>query len=396
MSRPTSTAGLRVGLVCPYSWSIKGGVNAHVAGFAAALRARGLSVEVLAPGEPPLEDAIWLGPTLSVRNNGSVGHIAVGPATIRRTARAVRRRKYDLLHIHEPFCPSVGIAALANAEVPVVATFHRYSDGPGFYRGPLQRLARWGGGHLSARIAVSPAAREFMMRAAPGEYHVIPNGVDIEDLRPTTVDRGGSRILFVGRPEPRKGLPVLLAALRHMPPEVSIDLVGTGPDDLLKLPGGPFDLSRVRAHGRVDDATRRRLMGETDVLAAPSLMGESFGIVLVEGMAAGLPVVASRITGYADVLPDECGRLVEPGDVAGLARALMEFLSDEDLRVRTGEAGRRASVRYDWPRVTGEVLDVYLDALGPTAPRRPRFRPGSRFVPGHSIHGGEVVEAGGR
>ena len=203
MSRPTSTAGLRVGLVCPYSWSIKGGVNAHVAGFAAALRARGLSVEVLAPGEPPLEDAIWLGPTLSVCNNGSVGHIAVGPATIRRTARAVRRRKYDLLHIHEPFCPSVGIAALANAEVPVVATFHRYSDGPGFYRGPLQRLARWGGGHLSARIAVSPAAREFMMRAAPGEYHVIPNGVDIEDLRPTTVDRGGSRILFVGRPEPR-------------------------------------------------------------------------------------------------------------------------------------------------------------------------------------------------
>jgi phosphatidylinositol alpha-mannosyltransferase len=357
-------AGLRVGLVCPYSWSHKGGVNAHVAGFAAALRAQDVEVEVLAPGEPPLDDAVWLGRTVAIPNNGSVGHVALSPAASWRTAGAVRSRRYDLLHVHEPVTPVVGWASLAAARVPVVGTFHRYSKGPGFYRGPMLPVCRWVMSRLAAAITVSDAAREYIARAVPGEYHVVPNGIDVAALRPPAGSRTGRRILFVGRPEPRKGLPVLLAAMRRLPGDVQLDLVGAHAEDLEHLPGGPYELERVRAHGRVDDATRLRLMGETDVLCAPSLMGESFGIVLVEGMAAGLPVVASRITGYADVLPDDCGYLVAPGDPDVLAAALAELLAEPSLRAAMGETGLRAAGRYDWSNVTREVLDIYAQALG--------------------------------
>ena len=185
---------------------------------------------------------------------------------------------------------------------------------------------------------------------------MIPNGIDVDAYRAARNGSGGGRIVFVGRPEPRKGLSVLLRAFERLPAGATLDLVGVSPDEV-----APRD--RLRAHGRVSDGERARLLAEADVLCAPSLGGESFGVVLVEGMAAGLPVVATLIPGYAAVVPPDAGRLVPPGDDAALAGALAELLADSALRARLGEAGRREAARYDWGRVGDEIASVYAEVL---------------------------------
>jgi phosphatidylinositol alpha-mannosyltransferase len=187
-------------------------------------------------------------------------------------------------------------------------------------------------------------------QSLPAPYDVIPNGVDVHSLARLHAARTGSRILFVGRPERRKGLHVLLEAFQRLPGDPTLDLVG------VELESTP---PRVRAHGRVSNEQRDRLLAEADVLVAPSLAAESFGIVLVEAMAAGLPVVASDLDGYRAVLPSECGRLVPPGDADALASAIAELLGDAELRRHLGEAGRREAQRYDWSRVAERVLGVY-------------------------------------
>jgi phosphatidyl-myo-inositol alpha-mannosyltransferase len=360
-------AALRVALVCPYSWSVPGGVQAQVAGLAQALRLRGNDVEILAPADGPVDEQGFLpmGRTIGFRDNGAITRIALSPATLVRAIRAVRTRGYDLVHLHEPMLPHTCYAALQSARVPVVGTFHMLNVSERWYRlfGPVVRQAAR---RLDARIAVSEAAREFVSRLVPGEYRLIPNGIDAAGYAfPHCTGGSGRRVVFVGRPEPRKGLPVLFEAFGLLPETAELDLIGVASADLSRVANGarPVALARVRAHGRVPDRVRRDLLSRADVLAAPSLGGESFGLVVLEGMAAGVPVVASDIAGYRDVLPPDAGELVPPGDPSALADALRRLLADAGLRRRAGEAGRRAAARYDWSVVAEEILGVYEQAL---------------------------------
>lgn len=358
---------MRVALVCPYSWTVPGGVQAHVGGLAGELRAGGLEVDVLAPADGPVDAAgfVPLGRTIGFPDNGSVTRVTLTPASVARTARLVRSGRYDIVHLHEPMLPAACLTALHAATAPVVATFHMLNVSDRWYRlfGPLVRRSSR---RLAVRIAVSEAARAFAAQFVAGAFRVIPNGVDVAAFAVADGRGEGRRIVFVGRPDPRKGLPVLLGALAGLPGETVLDLVGVSPADLDRLPGGlaPAVRGRVTAHGRVGDDERRRLLARADVLCAPSLGGESFGVVLVEGMAAGVPVVASDIPGYREVLPVTAGRLVPPGDSSRLSAALADLLGDPDERRVLGQEGRREAARFDWPRVASRVLDVYREALG--------------------------------
>lgn len=328
---------MRVGLVCPYSWQVPGGVQSHVAGLARALRAHGVEAEILAPegGDVPL------GRSVPIPSNGSVQRVALSPATVARAARAVRGRGYDVVHLHEPMLPASCLAALAAARVPVVATFHMYRRSLLWYAvfTPVVRLAAR---RIDAAIAVSAAAAEYARRGTGLAAEVIPNAVDVDELAALEPRRRGGRLLFVGRDEPRKGLEVLRAA--HALLEADAELAVLGPD-------GPVPHARLLEE-----------LAQADVLVAPSLKGESFGIVLVEAMAAGLPVVASDIPGYRDVVGGG-GVLVPPGDPVALARALDGLLADAGERRRLGEAGRREATRYAWPLVVQRVLRVYERVL---------------------------------
>jgi phosphatidylinositol alpha-mannosyltransferase len=307
-------------------------VQSHVAGLAEALRARGVQAEILAP-EGGDHD---LGPSVPIPSNGSVQRVALHPATIRRTSRLVRR--YDLVHLHEPMLPAACLTALFAGRIPVVGTFHMYRRALLWYAvfAPVVRPAAR---RLDACLAVSAAAAEYARRGTGRAVEVVPNGIDYDELAALSPERGGGgRILFVGRDEPRKGLDVLRRAYAQLASRAELAVVG---------PDGPVPHARL-----LDELSR------ADVLAAPSLRGESFGLVLAEAMAAGVPVVASDIPGYRDVLRTG-GVLVPPGDPGALAAALDRLLRDGDERRRLGEAGRREAAQYAWPRVAERVLAVY-------------------------------------
>jgi phosphatidylinositol alpha-mannosyltransferase len=337
-----------------------------VAGLAAELSARGAEVEILAPADGPVDQAgfIRVGRSVAIPDNGSVTRLALTPASAVRTARLVRSRRYDVVHLHEPMLPATCLTALHAAQAPVVGTFHMLNVSDRWYR-LFRRVVRRSARRLVARIAVSEAARAFVAPFVPGEFRVIPNGVDLRAYRGADGPRDGRRIVFVGRPDPRKGLPVLLRAFSRLRDEAELDLVGVASHELDRADGTlPRSVrARISAHGRVADEERRRLVSRSDILCAPSLGGESFGVVLIEGMAAGVPVVASDIPGYRDVVAASCGRLFRPGDAEGLAAALDSLLRDPGERRSLGDAGRAAAASFDWRRVADRVVDVYREAL---------------------------------
>jgi phosphatidylinositol alpha-mannosyltransferase len=351
---------VRVALVCPYSWSVPGGVQSHVAGLARALTELGHDAEILAPADHPGDSVLGLGRSIPIPTNGSVQRVALSPRSIARTAGAVQRRGYDVVHVQEPMLPSVGLTALASARVPVVGTFHMFRQALLWYS-VFRPVVRAAARRLDARIAVSEAARDYVARALPGEYEVIPNGIDFHALAAIPDERRGGRILFVGRPEPRKGLPVLLEAFRRLGPDAELVLVG---------PRGEFGAG-VSALGRVSDEELRRELGRADVVCAPSLGSESFGVVLVEAMAAGATVVATRIRGYADLVGD-AALLVPPGDAGALEAALRNALADDRLRRTLAARGREVAKRFAWPTVAREVVAIYETVLGARPPTRGR------------------------
>ena len=328
---------MRVGLVCPYSWRVPGGVQSHITGLARALSSLGVESEILAPegGDVPL------GRGIPIPSNGSVQRVALSPMTVARTVRAVRTRGYDIVHLHEPMLPASCLAALVSAQVPVVATFHMYRRALLWY-GVFAPVVRPAGRRLAACIAVSPAAAEYAQRGTGCEPRVIPNGIDYDELAGLEPRRSGNRVLFIGRDEPRKGLDVLRAAHARLP---GVELALVGPD------------GRVPQEQLLDELAR------ADILVAPSLKGESFGLVLAEAMAAGVPVVASDIPGYRDVVGD-AGVLVPPGDPAALARAISGLLADDDRRLELGAAGRRTASAYAWPQVAKHIQAVYAEVTG--------------------------------
>lgn len=325
---------MRVALLCPYSLSRPGGVQGQVVGLAAALNALGHEAVVLGPSDGPLQMAglapggfVALGRSLGLRANGSVAPVALGPGAAVRAVRAVRGGRFDVLHLHEPLAPGPGYACLFRCDLPMVGTFHR--AGSSFaYRlfGPLVRAAAR---RLTARCAVSTEAEATAQSAVGGTYDIIGNGVDLDRFAsahpwPTT----GPTVLFVGRHEERKGLGVLLEAFTRLDPgtDLTVWVAGDGPETQRLARLHP-PRHRLLWLGRVDDDELASRLAGAHALCAPSLGGESFGVVLVEAMAARTAVVASDLPGYAEVVGDH-GVLVAPGDAGALARALTAVATD--------------------------------------------------------------------
>jgi phosphatidylinositol alpha-mannosyltransferase len=309
-------------------------------------------------------------------------------------SRILGSHDFDLLHVFEPLTPAVSASTVLVAKVPVVGTFCAAGDATRYYarwRPLAERLMPC----LTVRTAVSEAARDCVSPHFPGEYRLTPCGIDIE---PYAKARDGKkikgRILFLGRPEPRKGLAVLIEAyneLRKRMPGVSLTLVGTSSDQLKALfpraNGEVADkLKGIRALGHLGEQAKIEQMAKAEVMCAPSLGGESFGIVLTEAMAAGLPVIASDIRGYRAVLADGAsGMLVPPGDVKALENALFSTLSDGEFRERLSADGIRRAQRYSWENVLGQIEDAYTEALrlGPCVvqgPKVPVFKQALHFM----------------
>jgi phosphatidylinositol alpha-mannosyltransferase len=384
---------VRIGLVSPYSWSFRGGVNAHVEALAEEFIGRGHDVSVLAPFDPPgrLSRAthraapesrqrpdylVPLGRTVGFGANGAVSNLAPFPAGgYAAPRRAVRDGEFDVIHVHEPLAPLVGWNAVlgADLETPVVGTFHAYSTKPFPNHFANAVGARRLLNRLSARIAVSEAAAWTGRRWFGGEYTIVPNGVDV-GAAPTAPAPASAhlRILFVGRPEERKGLPILLTAfgalVEHVPCRLTV--IGAEREHVLRYLADPELLEKIDVHGRVSGPELWTQLHAADVLCAPSLSGESFGMVLTEAFAAGTPVVASAIAGYSDVVTDGVdGALVPPADPQRLAEELQR-LHHEPERLRSmGLAARHSAQRYAWPRVADQVTAVYERAIEAPVPQ---------------------------
>jgi phosphatidylinositol alpha-mannosyltransferase len=367
---------VKVAIVCPYDWTVPGGVGNHVRGLAPELRRLGYRVDVLAPASRSVQEPgfVGLGGSLPVPYNGSVARIAIGPRTRARVRRALAVGRYDLVHVHEPLSPSVGMLAVKAARVPVVGTFHAnlarslaVSLGKPLLRRTFDRL--------DARIAVSPSARDTWQRWFGGSMVVIPNGVGEEFFskpEPLPGYRDGDpTILFVGRMEPRKGLVYLVRAfLRLKPsfPRLRLLVVGRGDgkqQEKLMAMVPPRLRTDVSFVGAVPQEDLPSYFASADVFCAPSLGGESFGIVLVEAMAIGLPVVCSDIGGYRDLVRDDHeGLLVPPRDPEALAAALGALLDNPARRAALGEVARESATRYAWDVVAGQVAEVYQGVVG--------------------------------
>jgi phosphatidyl-myo-inositol alpha-mannosyltransferase len=384
---------VRIGLVCPYEWTVPGGVKNHVQNLALELRLLGHDVDVLAPsvGEVDEPHFVSLGASLPIPYNGSIARIAMGPGHTQLVRRALLDGAYDLVHVHEPLSPSVGLIAVIQAAVPVVGTFHANLDRSAALRLGAPVLRR-GFNKLAARIAVSDSARETWQRYFRGPVAIVPNGVPAEffikaDPLPAFTDATPT-LLFVGRLEPRKGLAYLVRAfLRLKSAYPRLRLVVVGRDDRRVQEKAMATVpARFRPDlifvGNVPQADLASYYASADIFCAPSLGGESFGIVLVEAMAAGLPVVCSDIRGYRDLVRDQSEALVvPPRDPEALAGAIGMLLDNPLRRAAMGEAGRITAEQYAWEVVASEVADVYADVMerapappAPAAVRRRRWR----------------------
>ena len=374
---------MRIGLVCPYSFDVHGGVQNHVLALAADLVDAGHHVGVLAPGDLG-EDSLrrlpayvsTVGRAIPLPYNGAVGRVSFGPLVAARVRRWLAANRFDVVHLHEPVSPSVSLLALWAARAPVVATFHAAEERPRTLQTSAATVLRPALAKIGGHIAVSPEARAAMERYLAATAVVIPNGVRTAELAPPA--RTGTRrpgpptLVFVGRlDEPRKGLDVLLRALpavvrRH--PDVRVVLVGAGSRRNVVRGLDPGVAERVVVAGPVDDRTKVGLLADADVLVAPNTHGESFGIVLVEAMAARTAVVASDLPAFRRVLGGgSLGALSPPGDSEGLAATVDRLLADPGLRRGFVRRAAAAAPAYDWSEVTPRVLEVYRSVLD--APR---------------------------
>lgn len=354
-------ATLRVGILCPYSLAWPGGVQTHVLSVAQALEAHGVRADVLAPTDGRRIDTPVrvrsLGRSVPLPANGSTARIALGPACVRRALKL--SRAYDLVHVHEPLVPGAALAASLRRPVPLVGTFHAASEGGywGYALGKPIMASAWR--HLDLRLAVSDAAADRVTRYFTGPVERFPNGVDVDrfaSAEPFGRSGAESVILFVGRDEPRKGLRHLLGAFEEVRSALGgVQLWIAGPETE-SLRG-----NAIRSFGLVDDATLASLFKAADVFCAPSTFGESFGIVLLEAMSAGTPVVATDIPGYAAVARAEKGEgvLVAPGDERALAGALLAVLADATRRDAMSRAGKARASEFDWAVLAGRLADHY-------------------------------------
>jgi phosphatidyl-myo-inositol alpha-mannosyltransferase len=393
---------VRIALLSPYSWTYPGGVTRHIEALACELTSAGHEARILAPFDP--DDAlsvrlhrgarpqrrevgdefVSLGRTVGVPANGAVSNMALTPHAVRAMRQELRGGGYDVVHIHEPVVPLVSWDALMSlGELPLVGTFHTFSENVltnGLAAVPLGGRRRMN--RLHARIAVSEAAAWTARRFYGGRYRIVPNGVHLHGGSQLGYGAAGSRegdaevdpmpralrILFIGQAVERKGLPILLRAFEALRDQIpaTLTLVGASPEEVAHM---MLDDRGVQALGKVSEERKLAELARAEIVCAPSLGGESFGMVLTEAFAAATPVLASDIPGYRDVLRDgRDGLLVPPGDALALAEALRALALDPNLRARMAVSARERAERFAWPHVAGEVLDTYEQAIRVRAP----------------------------
>ena len=370
---------MKVAMVSPYDFSWPGGVNAHVSQLSAELRRRGHEVTVIAPRTPtqPVDQCsasdyfIPMGRSVPLSAGGSTARVTLAWWLWPRIRQIMARERFDLVHVHEPLAPLLPLMVLQHSNAVNVGTFHAFSDGQKMYRWSRYVLRGWHR-RLHGRIAVSEAARTFVAPHFPQrQYRVIPNGIDFERFAgaaplPELRDRRNN-VLFVGRKDERKGLRYLLEAFARLLEsrrDVRLVVVGPGEPDrdceaainaIIRV-----DSDLVRLVGPVSDADLPRYYASADVFCSPATGGESFGIVLLEAMAAGAPVVASKIAGYRDVVAHESnGLLVPPREPAAIAAAIARVIDEPVVAQRMSDAGKQVARHHRWQRVASEVEDYY-------------------------------------
>jgi phosphatidyl-myo-inositol alpha-mannosyltransferase len=375
---------VKIGIVVPFSWSFWGAVVEHAESQAAALEERGHDVRLVMGNDPPGQftrvlhprvgrhgdpprNVIPVGRSVIVPANGSLPNIVLSPRSYRRTVRALERERFDVLHLHEPMTPTICLTALIRARCPLVATFHASGDlGWMKWGNPL-----WGFliDRIDHRITVSERARESQARWLPGEYEVIPNGVLVPES--ASAAEREHRIVFAGRHEPRKGLQVLLRAWPEIRRRTGLRLTVAGADPLAVR----LLQTRLRVHddgldvvGFLSQEELTRTLLGAKALVAPSIGQESFGMVLTRAFACALPVVASDIPGYREVLTPEAAVAVHPDDPDALADAVADLVENEPGRVRMGEAARALAVeQYAWPAIARRLEEIYASLVATDA-----------------------------
>jgi phosphatidylinositol alpha-mannosyltransferase len=368
---------MRIGLVCPYQWDVPGGVQYHVRDLAQTLRGMGHHVEVLTPAEreESLTDE-WItfaGRTVPIPYNGSMASVQFGPVSAARVRRWLRDGRFDVVHVHEPAPPSVGLLVCMIAKGPIVATFHAATT-------RSKWLAAWGPvvrpwlERITGRIAVSDFARRVQVEHLGGDAVIIPNGVHVAPFAEGPPLPGyargvdGPTIGFLGRfDEPRKGLPVLLDAMRTVVrryPGARLLIAGRGDAAEVQELIGEDLRAHVALLGEISEADKAAFLRSVDIYCAPNLLGESFGVILIEALAAGAPIVASDLDAFARVLEDgEAGVLVRRGDAGALATALCELIADPQRRAELSARGAGVAAAYDWDVLARRILAVYETVL---------------------------------
>lgn len=362
---------MKIALVSPYDWTVPGGVNSHCAHLYHQFVAGGHEARIIAPASKVVDetDVITVGKRpVSFPASGSLARISLSLTLGPPVRRILAEEQFDIVHVHEPFMPVLPIHFLRYSEAVNVGTFHASRDKTQFfYNWGKRHIRRWAR-RLDGKIAVSSAAARFVEEYFPGYYNIISNGVDVArfaaDVAPIEQFAGKTRnILFVGRPEKRKGLKHMIEAfaiVKAKRPDTRLIVVGAGNFNRFRQRVRSMRLPDVAFEGFVSFEDLPRYHRTADIFCAPNTGFESQGIVLLEAMAAGLPIVASNIEGFAGVLTHGVeGLLVLPGDEEGLANALLSLLDDDERRRRMGEEGRRRAQEFSWERVSQQVLSYY-------------------------------------
>ncbi len=371
---------MKIALVSPYDFAYPGGVVNHISCLERHLTRMGHEVKIIAPASQAISSYgdrfIQVGKPRPIPASGSIARVTVSPWLSSRVKDILDREKFDICHLHEPLMPMLCTTVLRLTQTPTVGTFHASGGKPWYSIGtPLGKLLlkKWMS-KLDCKIAVSPVARDYVYRHFPGEYHIIPNGIDTKHFCPEVApldefNDGKVNILFVGRMEKRKGLNYLIEAYKRVKREVpNSRLIAVGPGTRLRR-----KYERQVARDGLEDVTfigyasyrdLPRYYKTADVVCVPATGWESFGIVLLEAMAVGKPLVASNIDGYASVATHGAqGLLVPPRNPAKLAEALLTIMTDKSLQQQMGDKGRLTALEYDWEQVTRRVVDCYLDVI---------------------------------
>jgi phosphatidyl-myo-inositol alpha-mannosyltransferase len=366
---------MRIGLVCPYAWGIPGGVQAHVRDLAETLISQGHSVSVLAPGDEDSPDlpyyVVGAGKAVPIPYNGSVARLQFGVVSAARVRRWLRDGRFDVVHVHEPAPPSLSLLTCMIHDGVLVGTFHMATTKSRFlsmFDSVLQPFLE----KLNARIAVSPAARRVIVEHLGADAVVIPNGVSLAHYTNSGYldgyPRAGATIGFIGRyDEPRKGMDVLVGAVEILAasrPDLRLLVAGRGESEPFLESLRPEVRERIVLLGQVDEADKARMLRSVDLYCAPNTGQESFGVILLEAMAAGAPIVASDLEAFRRVLDGgRAGRLFRTGDSRDLAEAISEVLDDAELRESLTTAGSKAVAPYDWAVVASQVMRIYELAI---------------------------------